>query len=292
MTTQPGILATENIASRYLSFSLVNSKAAKTALQQLKQQADGESLVVGIGQSLLKALGKEIEGLHDMPAQSAPGLDVPSTPAALWLWLRGSDRGVLFHRSRELQALLAEAFELVDVVEGFRFDESRDMSGYIDGTENPQGDAALQAAVVQGMGEGMDGSSFVAVQTWQHDFDVLDAMNTAEKDNTIGRHVSDNEEFDSAPESAHVKRAAQESYDPEAYILRRSMPWAEGMQAGLVFIAFGKSFDAFEAILHRMLGLEDGIHDALFNITRPLTGAYYWCPPMKGEQLDLTQLGL
>ncbi len=292
MATQPGILATENIASRYLSFSLVNSEAAKTALQQLKQQADGESLVVGIGLSLIKALGQEVEGLHDMPAQSAPGLDIPSTPAALWLWLRGTDRGVLFHRSRELQALLVEAFELVDVVEGFRFDENRDMSGYIDGTENPQGDEALQAAVVEGKGDGMDGSSFVAVQTWQHDFDALDAMNTVEKDNTIGRHISDNEEFDSAPESAHVKRAAQESYDPEAYILRRSMPWAEGMQAGLVFIAFGKSLDAFEAILHRMLGLEDGIHDALFNITRPVTGAYYWCPPMKDEQLDFSLLGL
>ncbi len=79
---------------------------------------------------------------------------------------------------------------------------------------------------------------------------------------------------------------------PEAFILRRSMPWVEGMNAGLVFVAFGKSFDAYEAILNRMLGNEDGIVDGLFSFTRPLTGAYFWCPPVKEGRLDLTALGL
>ena len=117
-------------------------------------------------------------------------------------------------------------------------------------------------------------------------------MTTEEQDNAIGRRKSDNEELGDAPPSAHVKRTAQESFDPEAFVLRRSMPWADGSAAGLVFVAFGKSFAAFEAQLRRMVGAEDGITDALFRFTRPVSGAYFWCPPMKEGRLDLSALGL
>ena len=70
------------------------------------------------------------------------------------------------------------------------------------------------------------------------------------------------------------------------------MPWADGMAAGLVFTAFGRSFDAFEVLLNRMIGGEDGITDGLFRFTRPGTGAYYWGPPVKDGRLDLEALGL
>ena len=64
------------------------------------------------------------------------------------------------------------------------------------------------------------------------------------------------------------------------------------MNAGLIFVAFGKSFNAFEAILNRMLGKEDGIQDGLFSFTKPITSAYYWCPPMKDGKLDLTAINV
>ena len=117
-------------------------------------------------------------------------------------------------------------------------------------------------------------------------------MPTEQQDHVIGRHVSDNEEFDEAPESAHVKRAAQESFQPEAFMLRRSMRWASETRGGLVFLSFGHSYDAFEAVLNRMVGLDDGIQDGLFSFTRPLRCSYYWCPPMKEGELDLLLLGL
>ncbi|MCM2310262.1 MAG: Dyp-type peroxidase, partial [Steroidobacteraceae bacterium] len=144
----------------------------------------------------------------------------------------------------------------------------------------------------QGAGPGLDGSSFVAVQQWQHDLGRFDAMSREEQDATFGRRRDDNEEIDDAPPSAHVKRTAQESFDPEAFVVRRSMPWAEGARAGLVFVAFGRSFDAFEAQMRRMAGEDDGIVDALFRFTRPLTGAYFWCPPVRNGQLDLRAIGL
>lgn len=290
---QPGILATDNVCARFLTFSIIDTAQLGVTLKDLAGNIDGEQTVIALGESLVQSLDQQIPGLKIFPAQAgANGIEIPSTPAALWCWLRGTDRGEIFHRSRQIEALLEPAFVLEHAIDGFSYDKNRDLSGYEDGTENPVDDAAIEAALVQDQGPGLDGSSFVAVQQWLHDFDTLDAMSMSERDDTIGRHISDNEEFDEAPESAHVKRAAQESYQPDAYIVRRSMPWADDMEAGLMFIAFGRSFEAYEAILHRMIGKEDGITDALFTFTRPLSGAYFWCPPVKDGRLDLSALGL
>ena len=70
------------------------------------------------------------------------------------------------------------------------------------------------------------------------------------------------------------------------------MPWADGTRGGLNFVAFGKSFDAFEAQLKRMVGAEDGISNALYKFTKPISGSYFWCPPMRNGKLDLRALGL
>jgi len=102
---------------------------------------------------------------------------------------------------------------------------------------------------------------------------------------------ADNEEIDDAPASAHVKRTAQESFEPEAFVLRRSMPWSAPEGEGLVFVFFGSNLDKFEAQLRRMVGLDDGITDALFRWSRPIDGAYFWCPPTSGGRLDLSGLG-
>jgi putative iron-dependent peroxidase len=188
---------------------------------------------------------------------------LPSTSSALWCWLRGQDRGDLLHQSKKIADTVAAAFNLDGVIDAFSYSTGRDLTGYEDGTENPQGDKAVDAAIVAGQRAALDGSSFVAVQLWVHDFKAFDAMSSVDQDNAIGRRKSDNKELVDAPASSHVKRTAQESFAPEAFVLRRSMPWAEGMRGGLNFVAFGKSFDAFEAQLKRMVGAEDGITDAV-----------------------------
>jgi len=288
---QSGILAGVPRLARYLEFSLVPDEDVKPCLESLREMADGESIVVGLGASAVAALGKNIEGLGVFPADSGLGFEVPSTPMALWCWLRAEDRGDHVHQTRALVEVLAPGFKLDRVVDAFQHGESRDLTGYEDGTENPEGDEALAAGIVQDRGDGLDGSSFVAVQQWIHDLDHFQGMPQAEQDHVFGRRRSDNEELDDAPESAHVKRTAQESFTPEAFVLRRSMPWASAEGEGLVFVSFGKSFGAFEALLNRMMGKEDGIVDALFRFTRPVSGCYFWCPPVKDGKLDLSILG-
>lgn len=292
--SQAGILQDPPRHSRYLSFEIqpgISAEQIRASLTELKELVDGDTLLIGLGASLLNSLEITIEGLRNLPALSGAGIDIPSTPAALWCWFRGNDRGKLFHASREVEACLFPVFVPMQVLDSFMYEDSRDLTGYEDGTENPRGDEAIDAAIVSGKGAGIDGSSFVAVQQWLHDLDSFQDRSVEERDDIIGRHIRDNEEFDEAPESAHVKRSAQESYTPEAFILRRSMPWVEGNDAGLNFVAFGKSFDAFEAILNRMLGKEDGVMDALFSFTRPVNGAFFWCPPMQQGKLDLSLLG-
>jgi putative iron-dependent peroxidase len=287
---QPGILSPPPVAARYLVFRLTANSDPAPALAALGAAIDGDRCVLGLGASLISTLGTSIDGLHEFPTHAHAGIDVPSTPAALWLWLRGNDHGELLHQGRELEKLLAPTFRREQAIDAFRYGDGRDLSGYIDGTENPEGDKALETGLVHGAGPGLDGSSFVAVQQWLHNLDCFQAMSQQQQDHAIGRRIADNEEIADAPASAHVKRTAQEDFTPEAFVLRRSMPWTCSEQAGLVFVAFGYSTAAFEALLRRMVGADDGIVDALFEFTRPLTGAYFWCPPMKNGALDLSIL--
>jgi len=285
MNYQAGIMPGIPDHGRFIELRVLPDADALAALQNL---AATERLVVGLGPALVAGLGKKVAALHGFRAVSA-GVDVPSTQADLWLWLRGNDRGEIAKRGRGLLRAL-EGFEVVRVVDGFKYgvelETGLDLSGYEDGTENPVDEAALAAAFAA------DGSSFVSVQKWVHDLDVFDAKPQLERDHTIGRQISDNEELEDAPEIAHVKRTAQESFTPEAFVLRRSMPWAEAGKEGLIFVAFGRTFDAFEALLGRMTGQEDGKVDALFSFTHPVSGANYWCPPVKDGSLDLSLIGL
>ncbi len=291
-SAQPGVLAPIPILSRYLEFSAVADEDPVPALGALAAKGLGEDAVIGLGPGLVQGLERSIEGLRPFPSLSGPGCAVPSTQADLWVWVRGSDRGRITHAARAVTDLLLPAFRCESLVDGFIYESGLDLTGYEDGTENPVGDDAVEAAIVQGAGPGLDGSSFVAAQQWAHDLDHFESLAQGERDNIIGRRLSDNEELDDAPASAHVKRTAQESFDPEAFVLRRSMPWADASGEGLMFVAFGKSLDAFEVQLRRMTGQEDRIVDGLFRFSRPVSGSYFWCPPLSNGHLDLSALGL
>ena len=291
--SQPGILEPVPSQTRYLEFGALPDRDPAPAIGELASRALDDHVVVGLGASLVGRLGHTIDGLRPFPSLGGPGCEIPSAQADLWLWIRDGDRGRIVHTGRALTRALRPAFRRDRAVDGFRYDRGLDLSGYEDGTENPEGEDALRAAIVRDAGPGLDGGSFVAVQQWVHDLDHFETLTPAERDNVIGRRLADNEELDDAPASAHIKRTEQEGFDPAAFVLRRSMPWASEAGEGLMFVSFGKSFDAFEAQLRRMTGQDDGILDGLFRFSRPVSGSYFWCPPRRRDgRLDLSALGI
>ena len=265
---QRGILEPLPLFGRHLFFSL-GTGDAQAALRRVAAQVDGVQTIIGFGASL----GVKVEGLHELPSFAGEKVHMPSTPAALWLWLRGDEPGALRERGDALVKLAAPEFVLLEATDTFKHDGGRDLTGYEDGTENPKGEKATAAAF------DAQGGSFVALQHWVHDLKHFSSLPGAEQDDIIGRERVSNDELPDAPASAHVKRTAQESFTPEAFVLRRSMPFRGARGDGLLFTAFGHSFDAFEAQCRRMVGAEDGTPDALFRFSKPVTGFSFYCPP-------------
>lgn len=289
MSPQPGILHAPPAYGASLTFRLRPEADAATLVRRLAEGFETAWGVVGLGEPLVRAVGRTVPGLRAFPALAGPAAAVPSSQQALWVLVGGADRSVVFDRSRAVQALLAEFLLLEDSVATFTYREGRDLTGYVDGTANPSEAESPAVALATGP---LGGSSFVAVQRWQHDLQQFRSHSQAERDAMMGRRLSDNEEMADAPVSAHVRRTAQELFEPPAFLVRRSMPWASESAQGLEFIAYGHSLDAFERQLRRMVGLDDGVVDALFRFSRPVTGGYYWCPPVQGSgRLDLHVLG-
>ena len=283
MGHQQGITQAVPPQGRYLYYSLSIGVDIQALSATLATLVDGRSVVLGLGKAFLDLAGSTKVILEDAPVYSNAGIAIGAAPYAIWLWLRGSDRGALVHQTLKIQEALGDHAVLEDMVDAFCYQDGRDLTGYIDGTENPEGEALLQIAF------DADGGSWVAVQKWVHDLGYFASLPAEEQDDIIGRHKKTNEEFD-APVSAHVKRSEQEHFSPEAHLLRRSMPWADFSGEGLVFVAFASSFYAFDAVLKRMIGLEDGVVDALFSFSRPLSTSFFWCPPMVKGKPNLSAL--
>jgi putative iron-dependent peroxidase len=286
MKPQAPILRPVSPVGTVLVFDLDPGQDPKKGVAAIRAEPARGDIVVGIGEPLARALGADILGLRCFPALSGVGVGFPSTQGALWISIDGEERGSVLDRAMDIQRKLGVGWRLMEDADTFRYRGGRDLTGYEDGTENPKGDAATAAAIRA------DGSSFVAVQRWVHDLERFYAHDASGRDAIIGRRIVDNEEIPDAIATAHVKRSAQESFDPPAFMLRRSMPWGTLREHGLVFVAYVEDLDRFERVLRRMAGLDDGQVDGLLGFSRAVSGGYYWCPPLKNDGLDLRALGL
>jgi len=290
---QPAILAPPTPAGRFITLGLTSDAKPNDVMERLGtlDVSGGAGLVVGLGEPLVRALGRSqaIAGLRAFPEVRGPGGTFPSTQGAVWLFIGGSDAGDILHRARRAVASLGDYVRIDEDLPSFVYGGGRDLTGFEDGTENPKDERAIAVAFGEAA-EARSGGSFVATQRWIHDLAGFERLPPAARNDVIGRDLDSNEELASAPLSAHVKRTAQESYEPHAFLLRRSMPWGDVREHGLYFVAYAATLDPFERILRRMAGLDDNIPDALLSFSHPVTGGYFWCPPVQSNHLDLTAL--
>ena len=200
----------------------------------------------------------------------------PATQADAFIWLHGHRRDELFARAIEWRDTLAPHAAIVREEQGFMFRDSRDLTGFVDGTANPKGDARRQSALID---EGPHrGGSFVLAQRWVHDLVGFGRLDIDDQERVIGRTKADSIELtgDAMPPDSHVSRTDL----PGASIYRRSMPVGGVGDAGLFFLAFSADQGRFVRLLDSMFGRsEDGRHDRLLGYSRPVSGSFYYAPP-------------
>jgi putative iron-dependent peroxidase len=173
---------------------------------------------------------------------------------------------------------------MTEEIHGFRYRDSRDLTGFIDGTENPKGKARAAAALIGDEDRPFAGGSYVAVQRYVHDLARWRGLDDREQEQIIGRTKRESVELSKAkkPQTAHISRVVIERDGAELQILRQSYPWGTVREAGLYFAAYTKSLDVFDLMLARMMGTTgDGLQDRLMEFSRAVTGATFFVPSLE-----------
>jgi putative iron-dependent peroxidase len=285
---QPGIFAQGTRSHYHLEFDLrdgVTDETICAALGGLREPsvtAGGSNIVVGFGPALWRRLRPE-----DAPAELADfepiegdGRRAPATQHDLWVWSHGTGEDVELDVVRAVVVALEPAFELAAEQPCFVYKDSRDLTGFIDGTENPPVEEAFDVALVPDGQPGQAGA-FVLAQKWVHDLKKFHAQPLAEQEATIGRTKPDSVELDDKPPTAHIARVVIEEDGEELELYRRSTPYGRVGELGLYFLAFSADPSRFTKMLRRMFGLGgDGLHDHLTDFTRPVSGAFYFAPSL------------
>jgi porphyrinogen peroxidase len=288
---QFGIFAQGTIAHEFIEFDLrpdVEMTVATAALSRLRApavSAGGVNLVAGFGSDLWRAVAPEHapdELRPFTPISAVGGHRAPATQHDFWLWISGSSRDVVFEHSRAAAQALAEVAVLATDQPAFVHRDSRDLTGFIDGTANPMTDEAPEVALVP---EGQPGAagSHVLVMRWVHDLDAFARLSVGDQERVFGRTRATSRELsaEDKPPDAHIARVEiTDDAGGERPIYRRSVPYGTVTEAGLYFVAFSADRTRFDRMLSRMFGLEDGVHDHLTDFSRPVTGSLYFAPSL------------
>ncbi|HSM77379.1 MAG TPA: Dyp-type peroxidase, partial [Bryobacteraceae bacterium] len=190
-----------------------------------------------------------------------------------------------FELAMQIMARLGAAVSPVDEVHGFRYFDDRDLMGFVDGTENPRGDAAVEAVTVGEEDAAFAGGSYVIVQKYLHDLEKWNALSTEAQERIIGRtKLSDIELDDSVkPTSAHSALTTIVEDGKEVKILRDNMPFGRAAHGefGTYFIGYSRSPRTTEQMLENMfIGRPPGNYDRLLDFSRPVTGSLFFSPSL------------
>ncbi|WP_104472801.1 Dyp-type peroxidase [Acinetobacter indicus] len=209
---------------------------------------------------------------------------MPVVPADVLIHIASARADICFALSQSFFEGIQDQVDVLDERVCFRYFDGRDMTGFIDGTENPQfpDDRAEVALLGEDAGIFEDGS-FVFAQRYAHDLDKWKRLKVDAQEQVIGRTKLESIELDDEvkPDNAHVARTVVEDDEGEEMeILRHSLPYGDGQgDQGLFFIAYTKDLTILDAMLERMFGTSgDGIHDRLLHFVTALDGAYYFAP--------------
>lgn len=294
---QSGILPDANTSAHFLTLvvdepgaAAQTLRAASAAIPGLTEElaaADpgaGLASVVGFATAVWDRLFPEARPAQLRPfrAVAGEGGRAPATPGDVLLHLRSDRPDLNFELGRRIMGRIGGAARVVEEVHGFRYLDSRDLTGFVDGTENPKGDDRNAVALVGAADPGFAGGSYINLQRYVHDLAAWEELPVARQEKIIGRTKADNVEFDAEAKAptAHIKRVSIKEDGKSLEMLRHSMPYGTAAEHGLYFIAYAASPDVFDKMLERMLVADpDGAYDHLMNYSRAVTGAAFFAPP-------------
>jgi porphyrinogen peroxidase len=285
---QPGLFVEETAEHLHVEWLLPADLPAATVVEAVgaaRRDATtlrGPNLVWGFAPSLWNGLSVDgcPENLQDFGGISGPGGTAPATQRSVWLWVAGNAWEKVWQTARaadaHLSGIASDRYEL----HAFTPIDNRDPTGFIDGTENPEIDEALEVALYP------DGGSAVLVQKWVHDLRAFESLSVAEQEAVFGRTKSDSQELaeDVMPPTSHVSRNVIEDADgEELHIFRRNTPFASVSEAGTMYIGASGDPARTDLMLARMFGATgDGLIDHLTRFSKAVSGSYYFVPSMEG----------
>jgi len=231
------------------------------------------------------APGRRPEGFTAFRAIEVAGRSAPATGGDVLLHAVARRPDACFELALRVMDELRDAVEVLEEVRGFRYLDSRDLTGFIDGTENPKGKRERSAVALIGDDDReFAGGSFVFTQRYVHDLAQWNALPVGEQEKVIGRRKRDSKELSekTKPPTSHVSRAVIEEYGEELEIVRHSFPYGTVSEKGLFFIAYTRDLSVPAKMLSRMLGASgDGLHDRLMDYTHAVSGATFFAPSIK-----------
>jgi putative iron-dependent peroxidase len=248
--------------------------------------------VVSFGPELWDAVSPERRpaGLRQFTAITVADRTAPSTGGDLLLHVISRRDDLNFELASRLRAALGTGVEVSQEVRGFRYLDGRDLTGFIDGTENPKGKARAGVALIGREDAAFAGGSFVFTQRYVHDLAAWGVLPEKEQEGVIGRRKRDSKELSDKqkPPTAHIARTVIEENGEELEIVRHSFPYGTTSEKGLFFIAYTRDLSIPEKMLARMMGSAgDGLHDRLMEFSRAVSGAHFFAPSLGA----LRQLG-
>ncbi|WGE46769.1 Dyp-type peroxidase [Actinobacillus equuli] len=293
-TPQSGITLTHRKSGIFIEANVLNIETFRSRIhtiqhqfQELQQQFSTEAL--GLTLAFGKALWSQLKAnsateLKDFVALGKAEREyAPATQRDFLVHIQSNRPDINFSIALMVVEQLKEVAEIVEETHGFRWVEERDLTGFIDGTENPQTDEKLREVALIEDGEDA-GGSYVLSQRYVHQLAKWYKMNTERQEQVIGRTKADSVELEDVPENSHVGRVDLKENGKGLKILRHSLPYglASG-EHGLYFIAFAKRLHNIDQQLKSMFGELDGKTDRLLGFTKPVSGSYYFAPSL--EQL-------
>ncbi len=284
MRPQNGIFVEGHSNHWFLQFVISDPAAVAKGLNEVLTVARGMvpndtvEVVISFGAELATtllagAIPANLPVLADIhgPLHSAPAAHVD-----LVLWIHSDRHDRNFEVATAARRAFAGGGALVDETPGFQYLDSRDLTGFIDGTENPDVDAGRELVVLAN-GPGA-GGTHMFTQRWVHDLDSFAALPVEDQQKIFGRTKTDSIELDPVPEDSHVGRVVTEDENgDELEIYRRSVPYGTSAEAGLQFLAFTGEPAIIDGMLRRVFGL-DGPSDRLLSFSRAVNGAYTFAP--------------